>query len=807
MKSQLISGMIASALCCAFIPPLPSAPESRVLKDSGISYTESVGTINNPGAGYTQTIWAVCKPGNTPVYSPTGNIVLFFIDIGAFSSGMNEEKVDYDLDSAFFNSWRTTFENARNNGCMIALRLRYDAEGADNPEPATFEQTLNHVRQLRDSGLLEEYKDILAFVESGLVGKWGEQHGGKYTSVDYKAQVLDTMLECVPSPVPVTVRTPDIFAKWAGIERNELADYKAEPGSDAARVGLYDDGYMGSDSDLGTYANRTIETAWLGNQTINSYFGGEFSGNLDWAQKYDTYLPENAITEMYNTHLSYINANIYQLYKNYTFSKENDISQPLYQPFDSSVNLEKTFDHSAYYGQTVFQFVRDHIGYRFVLRKSELSKNVEQGDRLDMHFKVENTGFANPIPDVKAELLLERDGNFMRTGIDINPNQWRSCTVADETVSAKLPDSLPAGRWNAYIKLTMGENSIYQTSLRSVRFANDGVWHAALGANYIGSFNVTEADDHGTDNFLRSGSAPSDKMYSINGQMFTDGLDSFSGEWTEDMLIAENGSDKLYMTADSEYFYIRGILPGGADAPVYNLRVENAETNRAYWIYFASNGYVYFNNGSYDGCLCKWNGDIVEFRIPLGSTMDLAPGTSLKSVRIFLQDSANDWKMTGEAKSGECSVPSEFISYSSGTDIRLNKGEEYTLRAINLLESPTYQWYHDDEPISGANNEDYTFTASGSSDEGRYSVRITSASGVEKEIVLCNLLEVKGSIAGDINDDGIVSTADLVLMQRYILGTEDFTKDQFARADMDNDGLVNVFDLVLLRKRLVKILN
>ena len=162
--------------------------------------------------------------------------------------------------------------------------------------------------------------------------------------------------------------------------------------------------------------------------------------------------------------------------------------------------------------------------------------------------------------------------------------------------------------------------------------------------------------------------------------------------------------------------------------------------------------------------------------------------------------------MTGEAKSGECTVPSDFVSYASGTDIRLCKGEEYTLRSITLLESPTYQWYHNGKPISGANGAEYTFKASESSDEGKYSVKITSASGVEKEIVLCNLLEVKEEFAGDINNDGIVSAADLVLMQRYILGTEFFTKDQFARADMDSDGLVNAFDLVLLRKRLIKML-
>lgn len=808
MKSGMISGIIAAVICSGMMPAtsFPVYAEKSALKDSGISYTESLETINNPGAGYTQTIWATCKPGKTPVYDPTSNITLFFIDIGGFSSGVNEDKKDYDLDEEFFKSWRTTFENARNNGCMIAFRLRYDALGADDPEPATFEQVLRHIQQVKDSGILEEYKDILAFVESGLVGKWGEQHGGKYTSLDYKAQVLDAMLDCVPDPIPVTVRTPDTFAKWAGIERKDLADFVAEPGSKAARVGMYDDGYMGSDSDLGTYANRAVETTWLGNQTINTYFGGEFSGNLDWAKKYDTYLPENAIPEMYNTHLSYINCNIYQLYKDYTFSRDNDISpdQVRYQPFDENTVLEKTFDHSAYYGQTVFKFVRDHIGYRFVLRKSELSENVEQGGDLDIELKVENTGFANPIPDVKAELLLERDGNFMRTGIDIDPNQWRSCTVAEENIRAKLPDSLPVGKWNAYLKLTMGENSLYQSSLRSVRFANDDVWHAAMGANYIGSFNVTESSEHGTDNYLRSGSNKSDKMYSVNGRITVDGMDSFRGEWKEDMLIGENGDDKLYMTADDQYLYIRGILPGKTESPVYNLRIENTETDRSYWMYYMSSGYVYFNNGSYDGCMCKWNGDIVEFRIPFGETMGLAPGTQLKTVRIFLQDSAHDWTVTGDVRSGELTVPSEFVSYSGGTEIRLNQGENYTITEYDLLENASYQWYHNGEIIKGADSPEYTFTALDSSYEGEYSLKIMTASGVEKTLLMCNLLEIiQDRIPGDINNDKNVNTADLILMQRYILGQEDFTLDQFRRSDMDGDNLVNAFDVVLLRKILL----
>ena len=68
-------------------------------------------------------------------------------------------------------------------------------------------------------------------------------------------------------------------------------------------------------------------------------------------------------------------------------------------------------DHSAYYGQTVFQFIRDHLGYRFVIRDSKLSE-TGHGWRytLQCQLSIENTGFANPIRKMKAEVLLEKTG-------------------------------------------------------------------------------------------------------------------------------------------------------------------------------------------------------------------------------------------------------------------------------------------------------------------------------------------------------------------------------------------------------------
>lgn len=649
----VLSLIQVSALLISAIPFSASAKNS-VMKDSGIDYSEMVGTLNNPGAGYTSTVWAVCNPGETKVYNPSSNLVLFFIDIGNFSSGINgttddsgnyTDGTDYDLDETFFKAWDETLQNCRNNGCMVALRFRYDANGKDNPEPASFEQVLNHIQQIKDSGLLEKYSDILAYVESGFVGKWGEQHGGKYTSVQYKAQVLEAMLQAVPSPIPVTVRTPDIFAEWAGIKRSELNDtelinsltesqYTTDIQKNKDRIGLYNDGYMGSDSDLGTYANREIETDWLHNQTFTSYFGGEFSGNLSWAQKYDTYLPENAIPEMYKTHLSYINGNIFQLYKDYTFSAEYDVDG---------------VDNSAYYGENVYQFIRDHIGYRFVLRNSEITSETVQGGDVQVNFEVENTGFAGVIPSVQSYVILEKDGVYTLAESDIDCHDWQSCTKSIETLDIKIPDNLPSGEWNVYIKLNMGtEADTMNMSNRSIRFANNDTWNGALGANYMGSVTIAESAEKGGNN---------DVLYAVGNKITIDGVLSSPYEWQNANTAGKNNDGLEIQTfADEKYLYIMSNTPKStATAPVYNLQFNNKLNGERYWIYFASNGFIYFNHGDYKSAQCKWSDDMVEFRIPL-EVIGFEDEIALANLRVFMQDSGNDWKLMSDITIPECDI-------------------------------------------------------------------------------------------------------------------------------------------------------
>ena len=75
-------------------------------------------------------------------------------------------------------------------------------------------------------------------------------------------------------------------------------------------------------------------------------------------------------------------------------------------------------------------------------------------------------------------------------------------------------------------------------------------------------------------------------------------------------------------------------------------------------------------------------------------------------------------------------------------------------------------------------------------------------------VYLCNVAEIAvygiqgtDSLKGDVNNDGSTDVADLVRLQKYLLGSEKEVNAE--NADINNDAVLDVFDLIALRKLLI----
>lgn len=94
---------------------------------------------------------------------------------------------------------------------------------------------------------------------------------------------------------------------------------------------------------------------------------------------------------------------------------------------------------------------------------------------------------------------------------------------------------------------------------------------------------------------------------------------------------------------------------------------------------------------------------------------------------------------------------------------------------------------------------EYMYT---SIEPGEYSAYVTSYNSLgykDSDYIYFTILPSPG----DLNSDNTLTTADAVLLQRYLLQERTLTQTQWQTADLNADGTVNGFDLALLRQKLV----
>ncbi len=341
---------------------------------------------------------------------------------------------------------RTDLQYMRDAGIKCILRFAYTDDMAGTDAPLSIVK--QHLDQLKP--VFEENKDVIAFVQAGFIGAWGEWHSSSngLATVDNEREVLYKLLSVLPVEIMVQVRTPgakqNIFNTTAPVE--SAIAYTSE---NRARVGHHNDCFLAGGTDYGTYTNIQADKDYISKDALYVPTGGE------------TCPPEGpfpdcatARTEMQLLKWTYLNLDWYQ---------------PVL---------------AAWRNSGCFEEFQRNMGYRLVLVSAKLPTEVSSDGDLIPEIKITNKGYA-PLYNYKTtSLVLKNMSNGEYYQFDL-PIDMRSCKpngLLTITNPIKLT-GVPQGDYKLYLKLADKSETLKNRIEYSVHLANTNVWDAQTGMN------------------------------------------------------------------------------------------------------------------------------------------------------------------------------------------------------------------------------------------------------------------------------------------------------------------------------------
>ena len=449
--------------------PLPESPVS-------IGFTEAAGEVPNPERGmmsYSELKFV----GDAMPESPVGNVPVNYTGESlAFLQFYLYDYMNKDLDNAALTYIRAKFDKVRAANMKAIVRFSYtwDDSAKNVQHEATPTQLLKHADQV--APILSENADIIYLVQAGWLGVFGEWYyktknngetvsdyndyylytvaGSTVTDLNNNHKALvDKMLTTVPSPIHIGMRTsfykryylsPSNITDWT-----EINAWSATPGANE-RLGFFNDGTRGSDSDVGTFNSQTDRDMWY-SQGKYVICGGEMSYRSDAqfaALSDDLKDCDKSITEMRKQHFSYLH-----------YSTSNKFM-------------------AKWNGEGRMEDLKMMLGYRLVLGDVEFTyPALTSGSTVNYSIKVKNTGCAPVYYARPFKLLLLHTSGAPDVLVD-NLGDIRTIEAgADFTTlsgSFSLPVDVASGDKLA-IWLPDRTAGLQSNAAYSIRFANSDV--------------------------------------------------------------------------------------------------------------------------------------------------------------------------------------------------------------------------------------------------------------------------------------------------------------------------------------------
>ncbi|MGZ3452048.1 MAG: DUF4832 domain-containing protein [Polyangiales bacterium] len=404
-------------------------PERGLMEGGGIALTDSASYASFRGDGY--------------------SLAYAKVRLDAFR--------DKPLDASLLDALDKGFGRVREAGIKVVLRFVYnDPTTYPSTDPdASQTRILGHLGQL--APVLAKNVDVIAVMEAGFIGLWGEWHHSS-NGLETKAArtaITDAILAALPPSRRVLVRAPryKIERFPTPVEAKDVFGTSA-----IARIGHHNDCFLASGDDQGTYDSDADRTYLEADSTFLPVGGESCEPNPP-----RTECP-NALAELGRFHWSFYN--------------------PLWHPDV----------------WTAWAPCRDEItrklGYRFVIDRVQYPPAVRPGGVIPIEIDWHNVGFASMWNDRPAKIVLD-DGTKRwvaeLTSYDVF-HRVQGGSGGILVARLRVPASAKAGKAKIELWLPDASASIADRPEYSVRIASKEVaWDATHGTNVLAETSIDPA--------------------------------------------------------------------------------------------------------------------------------------------------------------------------------------------------------------------------------------------------------------------------------------------------------------------------
>lgn len=390
----------------------------------------------------------------------TGNIELVPVSsVSTIRSQMTESKtvmrayimlrdfVARDLTPEFLAQLDQGFANVRAAGAKVVPRFAYnfpnDLNDPAQIADASITQALRHIEQLRP--VLQRNADVIAYLEAGFVGAWGEWHtsGSGLTSAENKQRIRDALLGALPNERMVLFRLLADIKSWFSLP---AAGTRPTPGTAQARVGIHNDCFMSTDTDAGTYRPDNTGLREYARQVVKFVpFGGETCD-----------IPPGRTAC----------ADILREGRDYAVTYLNNA---FYRP---------TF-HERWIANGCMPEVMRSLGYRIVAESFAMPATARRGEAVEFSLTLRNLGWArihNPRSFVLRLVNRSTGATVELPASGIDPRQWNPVLATEPSTVATgriaLAADMSAGTYDVAIGLPDPASSLAADARYAIRVSN-----------------------------------------------------------------------------------------------------------------------------------------------------------------------------------------------------------------------------------------------------------------------------------------------------------------------------------------------